>query len=558
MSGFRSLRRSLSVTACLLPFLIATPVGHAAESAEPAAEIATTAPTSLRLSPSQYKQTIADIFGESIEVHGRFESEQRDQGLLAIGARTTNVTDGGFLAYDEIARDVSGQVVDPRHRSALISCKPRSDEDRDDSCARTFFSRVGPLLYRRPLTRGEIEDVVQAAGLGADKLHDFYAGIRLSLAGMLISPEFLVRFKKMEPNPASPGQERINPYSKVASLSYFLWNTTPDQELLDAAKSGALNSRAGLERQVDRLLSSPRVADGIRAFFADMLGFSEFEHVSKEAAFFPNYTATIKQQSQEQTLRTIVDHIVNRRGDYRDLFTTPYTFLTLDLAALYGVPLVDTTDNGQPQRWIKYAYANGDARSGVLSQASFTTLWSPSGRTSPTGRGKALREMILCQVVPPPPGNVAFKFVEDTSNPNLKTTRERITAHRSEAMCAGCHKLTDPQGLALENFDSAGQLRVRENGAVIDASGEFDGVKFDGPFGFAQAVRANAAATSCVAQRAFEFETGHTPPKNDPRWQQIQQSFAASKYDVLELLRQIALSDLSYSLPSKTSTSAIR
>ncbi len=513
-------------------------------------------PTSQRLSPSQYKQTIADIFGESIKVSGRFEPEQRDRGLLAVGARTTNVTDSGFQAYDEIAREVTAQVVDLKHRSAIIGCTPKSDNRRDDSCARAFFTRVGPLLYRRPLTRDEIGNAVQAAGLGADKLKDFYAGVRLSLEGMLISPEFLLRFKKMEPDPANPGQERINAYSKAAALSYFLWNSTPDQDLLEAAKNGSLNNRAGLELQVNRLLASPRAADGVRAFFADFLGFSEFEHVSKEAAFFPNYTATIKQQAQEQTLRTISDHVVNQHGDYRDLFTTPNTFLTLDLASLYGVPLVDTTDNGQPQRWIKYTYPQGDARSGILSQASFTSLWSPSGRTSPTSRGKALRELLLCQIVPAPPGNVEFKFVEDTTNPKLKTTRDRITAHRSEAMCAGCHKLTDPQGLALENFDSSGQLRSKENGVAIDASGEFDGVKFSGTYEFLQAVRNHKQVTTCVAQRAFEYETGYTPPRNDPRWTKVQESFAASKYDVLELLRQIALSDLSYSSPSKTTTAS--
>jgi hypothetical protein len=339
-------------------------------------------------------------------------------------------------------------------------------------------------------------------------------------------------------------------------LSYFLWDTTPDQELMDAAKSGALNTQAGLERQVDRLISSPRIADGVRGFFADMLGFGEFEHVSKDVAFFPNYTSTIKAQSQEQTLRTIVDHVVNHHGDYRDLFTTPNTFLTVDLASLYNVPLVDTTDNGQPERWLKYTYADGDPRSGILAQASFTSLWSPSGRTSPTGRGKALRELILCQTVPAPPGNVEFKFVEDTTNPMLKTTRDRITAHRSQPMCAGCHKLTDPQGLALENFDSSGQLRSQENGKAIDASGEFDGVKFDGPFGLAQAVRNHPSLPSCVAQRAFEFETGYSPAKDDPRWQQILQSFAASKYDVPALLRHIALSDLSYSAPPKTTVAS--
>ena len=536
------------LTAAALPGALAAP--STAPVAEPApgnSEIA----TSLRLSPSQYKLTIFDIFGESIRISGRFEPEQRDQGMLAIGARTENITDSGLEAYDEIARGVASQVVDERHRAALIGCTPREQSGRDDACARAFFSRVGPLLYRRPLDADELEERVAAAGAGADRLHSFYSGMRLSLAEMLISPEFLLRFKKMEPDPAHPGEERIDPYYKATELSYFLWNTTPDEDLLQAAKSGALNTRAGLTKQVDRLLGSARLADGVRALFADMLGFSDFEAVSKDPSFFPRYTPNIKEEAQEQTLRTIVDHIVNRHADYRDLFTTPHTFLTADLAALYDVPLVDTTDNGQPQRWLPYSYPAGDARAGLLSEASFTTLWSPSGRTSPTVRGKALRQNILCEKVPPPPGNVSFKFVEDTSNPQFKTTRDRLIAHRTEPMCAGCHKLTDPLGLALENFDSAGEFRTMENGVRIDASGELSGKQFVGAQGLAQAVHDDPATVGCIAQRAFAFETGYLPPKGDPRWQQIQQQFADSHYNVVELLRSIALSDLSYS-PSES------
>jgi hypothetical protein len=537
------------VTVAMLSSASAAPTAQAADT-----EMA----TSLRLSPSQYKLTIADIFDESIRISGRFEPEQRDQGLLAIGARTENITDSGLEAYDEIARGVATQVVDQRHRAALIGCKPHNENARDDGCARTFFSRVGPLLYRRPLETDEIDERVQAAGQGADQLHDFYAGVRLSLAEMLIAPEFLLRFKKMEPDPAHPGEERMNAYYKATELSYFLWNTTPDEDLLEAAKSGTLNAPAGLKKQVDRLIGSPRIADGIQALFSDMLGFSDFESVSKDPSFFPRYTPNIKEEAQEQTLRTIVDHIVNRHGDYRDLFTTPNTFLTADLAALYDVPLVDTTDNGQPQRWIAYSYPAGDPRSGLLSQASFTTLWSPSGRTSPTVRGKALRQNILCEKVPPPPGNVSFKFVEDTSNPQFKTTRDRLTAHRTEPMCAGCHKLTDPLGLALENFDSAGEFRTHENGVAIDASGELSGKQFIGAQGLAQAVHEDPAAVSCIAQRAFAFETGYLPSKDDPRWQEIQQHFAGSHYDVLELLRSIALSELSYrpSAPKPLAASA--
>jgi hypothetical protein len=506
--------------------------------------------TSIRLSPSQYRQTVADIFGNSIRIDGQFQPEQRDKGLLAIGARTTNIGDGDFESYVNIARGIAAQVVDADHRAVLIGCKPAAESGRDDACAKAFITRVGPLLYRRPLSDSDIQTHVAVAGDAAEKLHDFYTGIRLTLVKMLTSPQFLFRYKVMEPDPAHTGQARMNAYSKASELSFFLWNTTPDKELLDAAASGALNTPAGLEHQVDRLIGSRRVADGVRGLFADMLAFSDFEAVTKDPTFFPRYTHDIKDEAQEQTLRTIVDHIVVRHGDYRDLFTTSHTFLTVSLASLYAVPLMDTTDNGQPHRWIAYNYPAGDPRAGILAQASFTALWSPSGRTSPTVRGKALRENLLCQKVPAPPANVSFKFVNDTSNPQYKTTRDRITAHRSEPMCAGCHKLTDPLGLALENFDSAGEFRTVENGQVIDTSGELNGKSYVGAQGLAEAIHNDPAATSCVAQRAFEFETGYTLAKDDAQWQQIQRKFAAAQYDVLQLLEAIALSDLSYRPPA--------
>jgi hypothetical protein len=513
-------------------------------------------PLSQRLSPSQYRHTIDDIFGRSIRITGRFEPETRVQGLLAIGDRTANVSDTGVQRYDELARGVASQVVDPQHRASLIGCTPRSPARSDDACARSFFSRVGPLLYRRPLTADEIDARVRTAGYAADKLHDFYTGLSMSLAEMLTSPQFLFRYKMMEPDPAHRGQMRLDAYSKATELSYFLWDTTPDQELLHAAASGALQTPAGLKRQVDRLLASPRMEDGIRAFFSDMLGFSDFDTVTKDSKFFPRYTLKVKDESQEQTLRTIVDHVLNRQGDYRDLFTTPHTFLTRDLAALYEVPLVDDTDNGQPQRWIAYTYPPADPRAGILSEASFTALYSPAGRTSPTGRGKALRENILCERVPPPPGNVSFKFIEDTSNPEFKTARERLTAHRSAPMCAGCHRLTDPIGLSLENFDSGGGFRSSENGVPIDASGELSGIKFYGPLGLGKTIHDDPSTTSCVARKAFAFDTGYMPPVGDAQWKQILQQFAASHYNFLDLMRQIALSDLAYSVPTSQALTA--
>lgn len=539
------------------PALSAVAAFSLAAALVPGQSPASDEPVSLRLSPSQYRQSIADIFGSSIAITGRFEPETRDQGLLAVGALKASITDTGLQRYDELARGIASQVVDERHRELLIPCRPKTLDSSDDACARKFFTAVGRQLYRRPLQAREIDSQVKAAGSAAKTLDDFYGGLSIALAEMLIAPDFLFRrFNALEPDPTQPGRQRLNAYAKAAELSFFLWNTTPDEQLLRAAETGEIHTREGMQKQVSRLISSPRSENGVRAFFADMLQFSDFESLSKDPTFFPSYTLSAKLDSQEQTLRTIVDHVVARQGDYRDLFTTRHTFLTRSLAALYGVPFVETTDNGQPQRWQPYTFPENHPRAGLLAQSSFLALHSPSGRSSPTARGKALRELLLCQKVPAPPSNVDFTLVQNVDNPVHKTARARLSAHATEAACAGCHKITDPIGLALENFDSSGGFRATENGEKIDPSGEINRTRFDGPNTFATAIRNDPAVTDCVAKKAFAFGAGRMPPAKDPAWLEIQKKFADSGYNVVELLRQIALSDALYVVPAPTVVSA--
>lgn len=537
-------------------------VSALALAAVPASEIvageaapAVEAPSPLRISPALYKQSIYDIFGPSIEVEGRFEPEEREEGLMAVGARTVSVTDAGLELYDDLARGIAAQVVDPKRRAALIPCTPQSASGPDDACARTFIAQTGRLVYRRALSEPEIAVKVKLAGEAAATLKDFHAGLGAVLADMLISPDFLFRHRAIEPDPAKPGQYRLDGYAKAAQLAAFLWNSAPDDMLLDAAEKGELHTADGLKRQVDRMVSSPALESGVRAFFADMLGFSDFETLAKDPTFFPAYTIKAKGQTQEQTLRTIVDHLVTRQGDYRDLFTTPHTYLTRSLAALYNVPLVEMADNGQPDRWIPFSYPEGDPRAGILSQASFVALHSPSGRSSPTLRGKALRENILCQRVPPPPGDVQFNVVQDTSNPMYKTARQRLSAHSTSPACAGCHKITDPIGLSLENFDSGGAWRLTENGAPIDTSAELNGVKFTGAAGLAKVIHNDPALTACVTRRAYAFGVGATPPRGET-WTRIEKKFAESKFNFPKLLREIALSDLFFAIPPAKAVAA--
>ncbi len=172
-------------------------------------------------------------------------------------------------------------------------------------------------------------------------------------------------------------------------------------------------------------------------------------------------------------MRTIVDLVLTQHGDYRDLFTTRKTFLTPLLGSVYRVPVAQSTGT-----WERYEFAAGDPRAGIQSEASFVALHSHEGLSSPTLRGKALRELLLCEPIPAPPGNVNFAVAQDTHNPNFKTMRDRLTAHRTDPTCAGCHKLMDPIGLALESFDSDAGYRTSENGVLIDTSGELDGVEF--------------------------------------------------------------------------------
>ena len=495
-----------------------------------------------RLTPEQYKHTIADIFGSTIKIGGWFEPDIREDGLLAVGAGRVSVTASGLEQYDLIARSIAAQVVDEKHRATLIACKPASATDADDACAGQFLGKAGRLLYRRPLTDDELKTQVAVANAATKTLKDFYAGIEMSLSGMLVSPQFLFRQEIAEVDPNHAGQYRLNAYSKASQLSFLMWDTAPDSELLTAAEHGDLNSERGLSHQVDRLLASPRMTAGARAFFSDMLGFDSFETLAKDAVIYPKFTFEVSHDAQEQTLRTITDHLLTQKADYRDLFTTRKTFLTPLLGSIYRVPV--PVQSGSLDGWVPYEFPEGDPRAGILMQASFVALHSHPGRSSPTIRGKALREIMLCQKVPDPPGNVNFTIVQDTDNPQYKTARARLAAHTTEATCAGCHKLIDPLGLPMENFDSSGAYRTTENGAPIDASGELDGVKFTDAAGLAKAVHDNPQAPACLVSRVYSYAVGRPAAKGESDWvKSLDKDFAANGYRYPDLLRRIATSD---------------
>jgi len=494
-----------------------------------------------RLTESQYRHAIADIFGNDIKVAGRFEPDVRADGLLAVGSGKVTVTPAGFEQYDSIAHGIALQVVDEKHRDAEVPCRPGSAKAPDDGCAAQFLRKTGRMLFRRPLSDGELGEQVAVSHEAGATLGDFYGGLSYGLAGLLAAPEFLFRVEAAEPDPGHPGLMRLDNYSRASRLSFLLWDTTPDAELLDAADRGELDTREGLRRQVDRLIASPRLEAGTRAFFADMLGFDGFDQLAKDAVIYPKFSLKVTNDAKEQTLRTIVDHLVTRRGDYRDLFTSRRTFLTRTLGLVYRVPV--ETRNG----WEPHEFAADDPRAGLLTEIGFLALHSHPGRSSATLRGKAIRELLLCQKVPMPPANVNFSIVQDTKNPNFRTARDRLTAHRTEPTCAGCHKIMDPIGLALENFDGAGQYRQLENGGPIDASGTLDGNAFADAAGLGKALHDDPATVSCLVNNTYRYASGRDVAAGEQDWMSwLQQRFAGQGYRFPDLLRDIATSDAFY------------
>lgn len=497
-----------------------------------------------RLTESQYRATIAEVFAPDVAIAGRFERGLREHGLIAVGSSIGGLSAFAFEQYDASARGIAAEVTGEKRRAQFVPCQPKSESAFDAACATKFVDTYGTRLFRRPLARDERDRFVGVAKAAQEKLGGgFYQGLEYALVGMLQSPHFLLRIERAVPDPANRGALRLDAWSKATRLSYFLTNSTPDTELLRAAGAGELDTDAGLAKQVDRLIASPKMAAAVRAFFWDLLQFDGFNDLFKDPAIYPAYTGSVARDAQEQTLRTVVSHLVTDKGDYRDLFTTRKTWLSRPLGIVYRVPVA--TRNG----WEQGEYPEGSNRAGILTDISLLALHSHPGRSSPTLRGKSLREIFLCQKVPDPPANVSFSIVQDAISRPGSTARMRLAEHNENPACAGCHKLTDPMGFTLESFDGAGTFRAKENGAVLDLSGSLDGKNFAGAQGLGQAMHDNPSVPNCLAENLYRSAVGREIAESEePFVEYLYAAFEGAGYRVPQLMRTIALSRTFYSV----------
>jgi len=362
---------------------------------------------------------------------------------------------------------------DTPSRRKIFSCRPVDTKD-EPVCARKIVTGLARQAYRRPVTEDETEDLMNLYTSSRDR-GGFESGIRMAIQAILANPRFLFRFERasLDGNPGT--RYRISDLELASRLSYFIWSSGPDEELLNVAAQRKLKDPVTIEKQTRRMLADPKAIALTKNFATQWLHLRNLKEVQPDAYQFLDFTKNLADSMMRET-QLFFDSIVREDRNVLELLTADYTFVDELLANHYGIPNV----SGPAFRRVHIADKN---RRGILGHASILTLTSVSTRTSPVGRGKYVMEVLLGTPPPPPPPNVpALKENATSGDAKMLSVRQRMEEHRANEPCASCHKLIDPIGLSLENFDAVGAWRVNDSGSRIDPRGElFDGTKLDGP-----------------------------------------------------------------------------
>src|SRR5437762_2275204 len=366
---------------------------------------------------------------------------------------------------------------DSPSRRRVFTCRPAGDSDAL-SCAKRILSTIARRAYRRTMTDTETGRLVEFYQKGRDKGGSFDASIQQALVFMLVSPQFLFRFELDPANAGAGAIYRISDLELASRLSFFIWSSIPDDQLLDLAIQGKLKNPAILEQQVERMLSDQRARALGSNFAGQWLYLRNLRSVQPDEDVFPDFDDNLRQGLQRET-ELVFESIVLEDHSALDLLNADYTFLNERLAKHYGVPNI----YGDQFRRVT---VTDEARRGLLGHGSILTLNSYANRTSPVTRGKYVLTNILGTPPPSPPANVP-PLDEKPGKP--ATMRERMAQHRDNPACASCHKLMDPIGLALENFDGIGRWRETDGGLKIDPSSTlWDGTEVKGPAGLRAAI----------------------------------------------------------------------
>jgi len=374
-------------------------------------------------------------------------------------------------------------VSETPSRRRIFTCRPTAAGE-EHACAASIVKGLAGRAYRGAVTDDDLADLMRLYEQGR-KHADFESGVRLALQGILANPRFLFRLERAPARPAA-GQSgrtyRIADIDLASRLSFFLWGTVPDAELVKLAMAGTLGQPAVLDAQVRRMLADRRSEALATRFAAQWLRLQDVDKTRPDPLLYPHWDHTLTEAFIRET-ELFFDSLIREDRSVLDLLTADYTFVNERLAKHYGIPNV----MGNTFRRVTIPDAH---RRGILGHGSILLLTSVADRTSPVMRGKWVMEVLLGTPPPPPPPNVpALEETKPAVGARLLSVRERMEEHRANPACNSCHRVIDPLGLALENYDVTGAWRIKDNGVSVDPAGElYDGTKMDGPAGLRAAL----------------------------------------------------------------------
>jgi Protein of unknown function (DUF1592)/Protein of unknown function (DUF1588)/Protein of unknown function (DUF1587)/Protein of unknown function (DUF1595)/Protein of unknown function (DUF1585) len=510
--------------------------GGSSGSTNPAAACTTISPGAAplrRLTQSQYNNVVRDLLGDATRPADGFPPDQTT-GTFSNNAASQTVSPLLAQSYQQAAESLAATAI--TNKSAILPCDPA--KAGEDACAKQFIQTFAKRAYRRPLAQAEVDALVALYTTNRQGA-TFDNGVQAVLEAVLNSATFLYMPELGLVDQAKPGNVvPLAPYEMASRLSFFLWNSMPDDALFAAADAGQLATPEQVSAQARRMIADPKAHDATREFFDQWMNLKALAAASKDSATYPAYTTDVKTSMLAET-RAFLDYVMWQADGHVDtLLTAPVSFLDANTAKIYGVP----APNGSG---LVKTSLDPSQRGGILTQPAVLTALAKPNQSSPILRGKFVRERLLCQQLPPPPANLVI--VPPEVKPGA-TTRQRFAEHDKNPACAGCHSLMDPIGFGFEHFDGIGMWRTTDQNLPVDATGTLSSSDVDGPFDgvtdLAKKLATSSAVKDCVATEFYRYTLGRAETDADKcSLDAVKATFASKTYDMKELLVAITVTD---------------
>jgi len=495
-----------------------------------------------RLTQAQYGNSVRALLGLKSVATNNIPANEK-LGTFASNV-STFVTDLDVDQYTTSAETAATAALAQASWDTLVPCDHASLGD--DACAALFVQTFGQRAYRRPLSATEVGrytaqyKAFAAPASAAASTGGYDNGIRVVVETMLQSPNFLYRPEVGAINAVNGNAVPLTPFELASRLSFFLWNSTPDDQLLSAASANQLSDASALQAQAQRLLADPRARDTMQSFHQQWLDIETAAQLTKDQATYPAYSQAVASAMAAETV-DFTDYVF-RQGDgkLQTLLTASYTVAGDALLPIYGVTRAAGANASGPLQ------LDGTKRAGILTQTAFLAVHAHQNQSGPVQRGRTIRQNVLCEPVPDPPPNVNTAPPDPTPN---ATTRQRFATHESVPSCAACHQLMDKIGFGLEGFDGIGEQRAMDGTQPVDVSGAFVGTQdldgsFNGPVELANKLAASPEVRACVTSQWFSYALGRAHTADDAcSLSRLVTSFNASGQSLKQLLVDIVTAD---------------